>query len=571
MEELVPENVVKLKWVTRPVTLLHFPAFAKFLLEHHLEAFITDLIEVSRAEDAPLLKFFSSMSTEELVAMSIPGTTDLLNSIVTNSANEFIDASVESWIKNHLPVINREQIVAEDLTVGSLIRRKSFRTFLWLYTSDIDLYNLITEEIDRFTTLSEMASLNALTVIQHENLAKKNHELSLEKAKLEASEKLYKQAQELTHIGNWSWDIIDDKVSWSDEMYRIYNLEPQSQEITLGTFSNFIHPDDRQKRIDQIDESLKTGISADYQIRIICRDGEQKILRGRGEVITGESGEAVRLVGTCQDITEEFYLNKELHDQALLLEYKNLELERSNKELESFNYVASHDLQEPLRKIQTFSNRVLEKAGENLPENTLGYFEKIISSAALMQRLIEDLLAFSQSGATTAISGNVDLNNIVSDVKNSFAHIIDEKNAIVESDHLPVVNVVPFQFVQLFSNLVSNALKYDRAGVQPKIWIRSSFVKGKDIQLEKPFANKKFVAIRISDNGIGFEPEYSEKIFDLFTRLHGKEKYKGTGIGLAICKKIVHNHQGIIRAEGEKGKGAVFSIYLPEERIVTSV
>jgi PAS domain S-box-containing protein len=242
----------------------------------------------------------------------------------------------------------------------------------------------------------------------------------------------------------------------------------------------------------------------------------------------------------------------------MLLEEKNKALENSNKELESFNYIASHDLQEPLRKIRTFIH-LIEKSGFE-SENGRKYFEKINSSAQRMSDLIQSVLTYSRLSKTGEDFVETDLNKILAEVQTDFELLIKEKNAVVKSGKLPVIKANSLQINQLFSNLISNSLKFSTE--KPRISISSKIVKGKQINtLAEP--DQSFVQLIFKDNGIGFPEEFKEKIFNLFQRLHGKSEYSGTGIGLSIVKKIVEQHKGYISAESQDGEGATFTIWLP--------
>ena len=253
----------------------------------------------------------------------------------------------------------------------------------------------------------------------------------------------------------------------------------------------------------------------------------------------------------------------ELSEANELLEGKNKELGQMNKELESFTYVSSHDLQEPLRKIQILASRILEKESQSLTDSGKDSFRRIRKSAQRMQNLIQDLLAFSRLGTAERDFETADLRLIVGDVVEELGEIIADKQATVDATELGPANIVIFQFRQLLHNLLTNALKFSNPGVPPCVVISSRTVRGSTVADKKLSPEKSYSHITVTDNGIGFDPQYSEKIFDVFQRLHSKEQYNGTGIGLSIVKRIVENHNGIITATGELNKGARFDIYIP--------
>lgn len=261
--------------------------------------------------------------------------------------------------------------------------------------------------------------------------------------------------------------------------------------------------------------------------------------------------------------------NKELQYQNNEKEKRAAELLIANKELEAFNYISSHDLQEPLRKIQTFSSRILEREKSVLSDIGKQDFKRIQSAAHRMQTLIEDLLSYSHTNISENKFEPTDLNKILAQVKDDLNETIWEKRAIIETDGLCTVNVIPFQFRQLMVNLINNALKFAIYNKPPHIILNATKQMGHQLQSECKdlpaglFPDKEYCHISVTDNGIGFEPQYKEQIFGVFKRLHSKEAYEGTGIGLAIVKKIVENHNGFITATGELNKGARFDIYLP--------
>ena len=258
------------------------------------------------------------------------------------------------------------------------------------------------------------------------------------------------------------------------------------------------------------------------------------------------------------DLTE-----KKANEKAL--EEKNKELERSNIELASFSYAASHDLQEPLRKIQAFISRILQLDEGNFSSAGKDYFLRISKAAIRMQQLIDSLLNYSRINTAERILVPTDLNKILWQTKENLRELILENKAVIEAIALPTVNVMPQLFQQVLTNIISNAIKYKKKNVNPIISIRAGKVPASDVETDLPSSATAYWRISIADNGIGFDPQYSTRIFELFQRLHGNNEYDGTGIGLAICKKIVQNHNGVITTESELGKGATFNIYLPEE------
>ena len=255
----------------------------------------------------------------------------------------------------------------------------------------------------------------------------------------------------------------------------------------------------------------------------------------------------------------------ELLSQAEQMKKLNNDITAANQELMAFTYIVSHDLQEPLRKIQTFASIILENENSNLSDNGKYNFERMQFAAERMQQLIDDLLAFSRISTTELNFEECDLHKIVEEVKTELKDTIQEKHATIETIGLCPANIIAFQFRQLMYNLISNALKFSNPDIPSHIVITSNVVKGNKLKNENLSPEKNYCHITVKDNGIGFEPHFSERIFGVFQKLHGKEVYEGTGIGLAIVKKIVENHNGIITATGKLNKGATFDIYIPAD------
>jgi PAS domain S-box-containing protein len=377
------------------------------------------------------------------------------------------------------------------------------------------------------------------------------------------SNQLLAEAQRLAHIGSWEWDVQRNIISWSDEMYRICGVSKSGVELNYETYMNCIHPDDRDYVNGIVQHSFQHHEPFDVYHRIIRPDGVIRILHGQGESFADKKGVTVKMSGTGQDVTERKISEDVLRETTDELKQKNKELERSNSELTSFSYVASHDLQEPLRKIQTFSEKILSTEYEKLPDPVKDDLRRIVSAATRMRILISDLLSYSRITTLEAHFEDTDIDLLLQEVKNDFSDSIRQKNAVIDSSPLSRLKVIPFQFRQLLTNIISNSLKFSRPGIPPHIVIKTKLIKGGEINEPEADTNKTYYYISVADNGIGFEQDFRGKIFEIFQRLHGHHIYDGTGIGLAICKKIVENHNGFITADGHLNKGSTFHIYLP--------
>lgn len=363
------------------------------------------------------------------------------------------------------------------------------------------------------------------------------------------------QSQVISQHGNWILNVDEKTFEYSDNLYRLLGEEPQSFTASTTNFSNYVHPEDQEKFKKEMERLFKYNDLPFIYFRIVQKNGMVRHFKAFGKEYNNSEGKR-KVLGTISDITGEI-------EHFKILEERNLELERNNRELSAFNYVASHDLQEPLRKIQTFLSRLEDKESANLSEVGLLYMTRIKNAASRMRMLIDDLLQFSRTNKADKSFELADMNVLLENAQQDLAEIITEENAIITAGKLPTIKLIPFQIQQLFSNLINNSLKYKSKNRNPEIQITYSKVKASE-EPELVNAHKSYYhKITIKDNGIGFNNEYAENIFVLFNRLHNKDEYSGTGIGLSICKKIVENHQGFIFGSGTPGKGAVFTFFLP--------
>lgn len=308
--------------------------------------------------------------------------------------------------------------------------------------------------------------------------------------------------------------------------------------------------------------------------------GERIMLLNASRIVRDNSDDQYILLA-IEDITEKRrieyelklfaeQLEKQVMERTLSLHEANIDLQLSNKNLEQFAYIASHDLQEPLRKIKTFASLLQDRFTKDLPGPAKELIEKINASASRMSTLIKDVLNFSKILHAEDAFETTDLNEILKKVLNDFDLLITQKNAVIKIEPLPVIEAIPLQLNQLFYNLISNSLKFSRKGVAPEITITSKNLTLKELAQHKGLNNQlPYYEISIRDNGIGFYPQFAEQIFLIFQRLHSRDQFSGTGIGLALCKSIVLNHHGEIMASANNNEGALFQIILPLKQVVT--
>ncbi|OXA93155.1 PAS domain S-box protein [Flavobacterium hercynium] len=381
--------------------------------------------------------------------------------------------------------------------------------------------------------------------------------------KIEESEKKFRSLTESIPQLIWETDEKGNALFASGKWQKYTGIQPNKE----TSWKTIIHPNDLEENIKVWTKSLTTGSVYKADVRLKSTNGGYRWYSVIGEPVFDKDNKIIKWVGAFTDIqTEKAFtheLEKQVAERTKELEQYNIDLEKMNKELQSFAYISSHDLQEPLRKIQTFATQIIEKESQNLSESGKDKFQRMQNAAQRMQTLINDLLSYSRTSTQERIFEKIDFCEIVDEVKEDLREELEAQKASIECDKTSIISIIPFQFRQLLYNLISNSLKFSKPDIDTVIKITSEIKMGDSFDIPALDQNQKYCHISVSDNGIGFDQEYNTKIFEVFQRLHGREQYNGTGIGLAIVKKIVENHYGIITAKGEKNIGATFNIYIP--------
>lgn len=663
------------------------PGFIGYILEQRLETFIDLQWQLSEEVEAPIMKYFSAIPPGDRLKVSLEPTIEYWSYIVRGEMDAQIEDALQKWVNNQLPIIGRDQLVAEDITKAQYIRRTALLRLLPDYTQDFGIYTEISGEIDYYLQEVTSRSFKVFIDIQNERLRKGNqfaealinsstdlilaldkdlrlitmNNKALDRYHMVLSDVIGRTVEELfpqikgtsiqadlcrvltgetvryhstrslingedlfdmhllplsdgeggtygvlcvSHlvtdtakvnlkISALNYDLQEksEMLRRNEEQYQKMIAEVQDYAIILldtdGTIRNWNMGASKikgytaeeivgknfrlfyseQDRKNQLPEQLlglaqKNG-RATHEGWRVRKDGS----RFWGSVVItalhDTDGRVVGFSKVTRDLSERKIAEEQLKAKNKQLEENNEMLKAKNKELRAFNHVASHDLQEPLRKIRTFANMILDPEAQTTEERKKELLQRIITSSKNMQQFIDDLLIYSKAHDVSSQYEDVDLNKIVERVKEEAINPDESGQITISIPQLPHIHAVSVQMYQLFQNLIGNSIKYAQPGQPVKIDINYSQVPGSAIVHGHPDTGAYYHLITVTDNGIGFEQEYAEKIFEPFQRLHAKSQYFGSGVGLAICKTIVKNHAGIIYATGEPEKGATFYVALP--------
>jgi PAS domain S-box-containing protein len=647
----------------------YLPAFARFLLDAHLEDYVADQLKFSRQLELPLLKHLTHLSDEQIIGLAREASSEYLEFLARDQAFELVTTSMQRWLKDELNIVGKFDVNAEDITALNYVRGRVLRKWIAGYKATTDDKFALIEEIELFLFGATTTAVNTFLDIVRKKIAEESHftnelintspgiififdisknrevyvngnvkqvmgytaeevmamgtnllanlthpddlstlakhfqeilsdrsgkthqveyrfrhkdgayrwlrtydvifkqnqggnvvellgttfEITKEKATAAALAKRERQlleAQAIAQIGSFEWDMVGDNTLYTPALASIFEWGAESKRKSWLTN---VHPEDVPKVESALAMAKESG-KYDHQYRYLI-GGKQKFLWTRGVVIF-ENGKPVLMRGTVQDITQ----LKQIEHELLR---KTIELERSNESLQQFASIASHDLKEPLRKMSMYTDMVMTIEEEKLTPGSSQNLEKVKSSAIRMQNMIDDILKFS-SMTREEKKEKVSLKSIVMEAIAILEEIIREKNVQIRTGELPEIRVIPSQIRQLFQNLISNAIKFSKPDVTPEITISHQYISRTEADGDPALElAPAYVKILVSDNGIGFRQEYAEKIFGLFTRLHGRSVYEGSGLGLTICKRIAENHGGTIHAESKPGQGSTFTVILP--------
>jgi len=415
--------------------------------------------------------------------------------------------------------------------------------------------------------------------------------LEEEIARLTAERQRLTFAQRVGRIGTFEWDIPSTRITWTSELEALYGLPPGGLEGRYERWRQSVHPDDLARAEESLQRAARGEASYEAEFRVIWPDGSIHWLLAKGNLQIDETRGTRRIIGVNIDITERKEAEEQIASKTALLQIAhqelqhlnanleslviqrtheylemvetlrqlNAELERSNQELQDFAHVASHDLQEPLRKIQAFGNLLEEEYGQELGDGK-AYLDRMRVAASRMQRLINDLLMFARVTTRAQPFLETDLNLIAQEAIEDLEASVRLHQGKIELGPLPTIEADPLQMRQVFQNLIGNALKFHKPDVPPHVRI-SAEVRNQAGADSSP--EQQFCTLRVEDNGIGFDEKYLDRIFTVFQRLHGKGQYEGTGVGLAVVRKIITRHNGTITAQSTPGVGSTFIIVLP--------
>lgn len=447
--------------------------------------------------------------------------------------------------------VQRQEILGKNLweVFEPAKNKESFKNYhLALETGKVISFEDYLEDVHSWFSVSAFPSSSGLTVYFKDITQSKNAQEEIRK-----SNDRFERVSEATNDAIWDYQVQEDKLYWGKGFLTLFGYDPEKEKLSMEFFISLIHPQDRSRIVAAVQESMADPEFRNWheEYRFKKSDGTYAYVVDRAIFSRGPVGEPVRIIGAMSDITERKEFEVSLKKLNTNLKRQAKELAISNSELEQFAYVASHDLQEPLRMVSSFLSQLERKYKDQLDEKAKEYIHYAVDGAVRMRNIILDLLEYSRVGKHEKVLEEINLEELIREVTRLQSQLIAEKEAIIKFEGAGLIVGFKAPMLQVFQNLIGNALKYSKEGVPPLISINC-----KD-------ENDHWL-LSVSDNGIGVKEEYFDKIFIIFQRLHRKEEYSGTGMGLAIVKKIIEGLGGRIWLESVYTQGTTFHFTIPK-------
>lgn len=447
--------------------------------------------------------------------------------------------------------VPRENILGKNLweVLGNQKEGESFKNYhLALETGQVVSFEDYLEEVKTWFSISAFPSISGLTVYFKDITQSKNAQ-----EEIRQSNDRFERVSEATNDAIWDYQVQEDRLYWGKGFLTLFGYDPEIVKPSLEFLISLIHPQDKNRIVSAIEKSMANPEFRNWheEYRFKKADETYAYVVDRAIFSRSPGGQPIRIIGAMSDITERKEFEVSLKKLNANLKRQAKELAISNSELEQFAYVASHDLQEPLRMVSSFLSQLDRKYKDQLDEKAKEYIHYAVDGAVRMRHIILDLLEYSRVGKHDKILEEINLQEVVNEVAKLQSQLIEEKKAKIEFKGTCMITGFKSPILQVFQNLIGNALKYSREGVPPLISINCK-------------AEKDQWLLSVSDNGIGVKEEYYDKIFIIFQRLHRKEEYTGTGMGLAIVKKIIESLGGRIWLESVYSQGTTFYFTIPK-------
>jgi PAS domain S-box-containing protein len=391
------------------------------------------------------------------------------------------------------------------------------------------------------------------------------------KMQLMESEERLRIAVESVGMGTWDYNPVTNTIFCSPQTKELFGLNDDDN-ITLEIALQPIINADKQKVYNAIQAALNPSSGGKYHAEYALvnhHNQTERTIRAKGQVFFNAENKPYRFIGTALDITDQVkasqVLEQKIQERTRELKEANESLERSNRELEQFAHVASHDMKEPIRKVTFFTSRLQNEFGKDLGDKARTYLTKVHQSAERLTKMVEGVLDYSTINTTKQHFETIDLKETIRSIEADVELVIKEKKATITYNEIPPFEGASFLIYQLFYNLITNSLKFTKRDISPVIEIEGNYTTANAVS-DETASDARWVEITIKDNGIGFNQDYAERIFESFTRLNAYSEFEGTGMGLALAKRIVQRHKGFISATSKVGEGACFKILFPEHQ-----